>query len=267
MEQNYREMLRQQLDLRRLRNPAYSLRAFARDLGISSSRLCEVVTGQQRLSLDLAQKISERLNLPDSERRNFLDLVQIEINPNSQPSKLANLRLKKRLRDTNAHNLSEYQVEVLTSWRHLAILETITQGPQTIDALAERFGIKLEETELIIRTLQRLKLIKRKKGTQAWQRSLNDIYCGGAIPSSAIRRLHQEALNLAQNALHYQNFEKRTFNTLILSLPEARRTEAKARLHEFVREFNTEFGQTEKNTPVYALTIQLFSMEVDSEVH
>ena len=36
----------------------YSLRAFARDLGVSPSRLCEVMTSKQRLSRETGEVVS-----------------------------------------------------------------------------------------------------------------------------------------------------------------------------------------------------------------
>jgi len=58
---DYREILRFQFHLRRLRNPRYSLRAFARDCKISPSRISEVFNQHNHLSIGSGLKIAEYL--------------------------------------------------------------------------------------------------------------------------------------------------------------------------------------------------------------
>ena len=72
----YRSILKDEL-LRRIRqNPRYSLRAFARDLRLSPSRLSEVLSGKQGLSRQAAKAITERLGWRGSEAERFIDLVE-----------------------------------------------------------------------------------------------------------------------------------------------------------------------------------------------
>ncbi|MGZ3710379.1 MAG: hypothetical protein ACXVBE_01430 [Bdellovibrionota bacterium] len=47
--QDYREKIRQAMESRAARNPRYSMRSFAKDLGISPSRLSEVLKGRYGL--------------------------------------------------------------------------------------------------------------------------------------------------------------------------------------------------------------------------
>jgi hypothetical protein len=47
-QESYRRTLHEELETRSARNPGYSLRAFARDLGIRHSRLSEVLMAQPK---------------------------------------------------------------------------------------------------------------------------------------------------------------------------------------------------------------------------
>lgn len=55
--------LRQEFDSRKENNPRYSLRAFARDLGVSSGRLSEILNFRRRVTPLQAAKFAERLKL------------------------------------------------------------------------------------------------------------------------------------------------------------------------------------------------------------
>ncbi|MGE0617107.1 MAG: hypothetical protein AB7P04_15865 [Bacteriovoracia bacterium] len=58
---DYRELLKAALAQRIQKNPAYSLRAFARDLGISPGHLCEVLSGKHRLSRRMESLVVNKL--------------------------------------------------------------------------------------------------------------------------------------------------------------------------------------------------------------
>ena len=60
---------------RKEKNPRYSLRAFARSLGVSSGQLSEILSGKRPLSHKLARRISIALALTDSEGQRLLQLV------------------------------------------------------------------------------------------------------------------------------------------------------------------------------------------------
>lgn len=79
---DFRKFLRDELKRRHQRNPSYSLRAFARDLKLSASRLCEVLNGHGTLSRMSAVKLAETMGLNDAEAAYFVDLVDQE-NPRS----------------------------------------------------------------------------------------------------------------------------------------------------------------------------------------
>lgn len=63
------------MERRTLRNPRYSLRAYARDLGVSPSTISEVLNGHHSLSMDRANELSTRLGWEEKEKRIFLAAV------------------------------------------------------------------------------------------------------------------------------------------------------------------------------------------------
>lgn len=75
---HYREILKEELVRRQTRNPGYSQRAFARDLGIRSNRLSEILRGKQGISPQLAVTVAERLTSSEAYRSLFLYSVMSE---------------------------------------------------------------------------------------------------------------------------------------------------------------------------------------------
>jgi len=61
------------LTLRRRRNARYSLRAFARDLGVSHSTLSGVVSGRRPASARFVRRVATRLGLDEREASALVD--------------------------------------------------------------------------------------------------------------------------------------------------------------------------------------------------
>lgn len=56
-------MLNEEFEKRKARNSAYSLRAFARDLGVSKTTIGEVINGGRRLSIHNIEIVARKLEL------------------------------------------------------------------------------------------------------------------------------------------------------------------------------------------------------------
>jgi len=78
MEQSPPQILRRIYEARQSRNPRYSMRALARDLAISQTMLVQVMSGKRGLSAEMAIKIANRLQLPETEAIALLDAVVFE---------------------------------------------------------------------------------------------------------------------------------------------------------------------------------------------
>ena len=75
---NYRLILKEHLRRRQEVNPRYSLRAFAKKLEISPSKVSEVLSGKKRLSVERAESLAKKLGLTGKEFDLFVISVQLE---------------------------------------------------------------------------------------------------------------------------------------------------------------------------------------------
>ncbi len=65
---DYRDILKQELSKRQKNNPSYSLRAFGRDIELAPSKLSEIISGKQGMSQASGKKVVEKLRLNQEER-------------------------------------------------------------------------------------------------------------------------------------------------------------------------------------------------------
>ena len=76
MEQHYyRKILSEELERRIEKNPAYSLRAFAKSLEVDVGTLSRTLSSKQDLALATAKKVSTKLELGEYDRELFLRSV------------------------------------------------------------------------------------------------------------------------------------------------------------------------------------------------
>jgi transcriptional regulator with XRE-family HTH domain len=70
----YRDFLSNELRSRQLANKSYSLRAFARDIGISPASLSLTLKGNLGLSVKTAKKVAEEIGLSKNQKDFFVTL-------------------------------------------------------------------------------------------------------------------------------------------------------------------------------------------------
>ncbi|AGH94332.1 hypothetical protein A11Q_112 [Pseudobdellovibrio exovorus JSS] len=73
--ESYRGFLKDFFHQKQKANKSYSLRAFARDLGLTPQTLSLTLKNKRRMSLESASRITKKLQMPLCEAAYFLDLV------------------------------------------------------------------------------------------------------------------------------------------------------------------------------------------------
>lgn len=115
----YKKLLRDKFEKRKMANPRYSLRAFARDIRISPSRLSEILNGKQGLSESGAEKISSALGMEGEEKARFILQVVAEDSRSKHKRRLAKEKLDARAQDIEPpHNTSEHHFVIQMAQRN-----------------------------------------------------------------------------------------------------------------------------------------------------
>ena len=258
--QSYRELLLEQFVARCSRNPRYSERAFAKDLGLQPGRLNEVLRGKKGLSKVSASAIALRLNFTEQERSFFCDLVESEHARNKSNRRLAQLRLKKYQQIGEYRQVETDVFNLISQWYHLAILEALTIPGLSPDVktLARSLGISISDVELAAIRLERLRFLKRKGDRLI---VLNDkSSTPGKISSDSVNRFHEQVFHKASRALFLQHRDQTEFNTTFVAIDSSKMAEAKEMIGTFWREFCEKMNQSGTRDSVYALSIQFFDL-------
>ena len=257
----YRSILIEELRKRQRKNPAYSLRAFARDIGVSASRLSEVLNSKVGLSDSRATIVADRLGLKGQDKAFFIDLVQAEHARSKLAKKAASERVEAHRMDTK--KISDEDFHLISDWQNLAALELldIPETPHTFAAVAERLRISVGEAEATIARLIKVGLLEEQNGR--WIPSDSNSTTTADIPSAAIQNYHRQMLGRANRSLETDPVEVRDLSSVVFSLDSKQLSYAKERIREFRRILSQELAAMPAKDKVYSLSIQLFELKGD----
>jgi uncharacterized protein (TIGR02147 family) len=255
---DYRQMLRRELETRCQRNPRYSLRAFARDIGLSPSRLSHVLGGRFGLSRAAAAQIAARLSWPSRQRELFCVLVESQHARSNVRRQAAQARLK----GLHAHYraLDDDSFRVIADWYHFALLELVNvEGFVNDDRWISRaLRISIHEARAARARLLRLGMLREERGRLRAEASF--FANPGGDPSESIRKAHRQLLEKATLALAVDSVDQREFQGLLLGFDTSLLKEVKASILDFRDGFDSRFGAACRKDSVYALTIQFFKV-------
>jgi uncharacterized protein (TIGR02147 family) len=255
----YQDILKQALAKRCERNPRYSLRAFARDLDVSPSYLCEIMKGKHKLTRQVARTIATRLLLDASTRSRFDSLVGLANATDSNERE--RYRRKLAVLDTTS-SIDQDKFEVIGNWRDLVALQAmiLKDHVASVPWLAERLGQSIHWAEDCVRRFKQLRLIKEQNSK--WVPTFNNLSCESSIPSKVIRRFHKGLLRKVIQAVDFDINTKRS-DALILAVKKDQLPAAYERLKSFVQEFDQEFGVQDGADMVYAVSLHFFPLVPD----
>lgn len=255
----FRETLKAALEARCAQNPRYSLRAFARDLGISPSRLSDVLNGRYGLSRAAAAQIAKFLGMNARETDAFCDQVDSVHARDRRQRAAARERVAGASAEYQALTLDGFQV--IADWYHYAILElTQTKNFKNDPTwIAKRLGLSVHVVQAAIERLQRLDLLEEKEGKLFPTGDFTASPDG--IPSEAIRKFHRQVMEKAIQAVDFQTVEERDMSSIVLAFDTRRMEEAKADIKRFRRAFDAKYGSPGNKDQVYCLSLKFFRMQ------
>lgn len=241
---DYRTYLRDVLDARRRRNPQYSLRALAQAVGISAAQLSKVLNRRQPLSPKHALRIAEKLCLSPREREQLLEALAKEHAGQTRMS-------------LDWHALAEDEFRLVSDWHHLAILSLGGVRGNRADPrwIAARLNLPVGVAREAFERLARLGLLETVG--EGFRQTTAPLTTTTDVSSAAIRKYHQQTLELAARKLENVPVELREYTTITVSANPEKLSEVKSAMREFKRKM-AEILQEGEHTEVYTLALQLF---------
>lgn len=233
------EWLRNEYAKRRRRNPSYSVRAFARQLSLSSGPLTELLNSKRPFTEKTAERIAACLGLSGDEKAWLLDGV----------------RQGTLVEPRRYETIDDDRFSLIADWYHYAILSLLETRLRSHSAreLAKKLSITPIEAETAIDRLLRLGLLRRQRGRLIPTTALAT---NEDIPSDALRHFHRQVLQQAERSLDAVPVAERDVSSITMAIDRKKIPEAKRLIREFRRKL-AGILESGDRTDVYHLAIQL----------
>jgi uncharacterized protein (TIGR02147 family) len=255
---DYRIILRAALEAKALKNPAFSLRAFSKAVGLSPSHLSRVLNGKKNLSVTAAEQISKSLGHTRIERARFDSLVRLSLTSDS--SRRLEILEKLNPRQPKATTVIKAEkFNIISDWIHFAILTMCQSRAFKSEPawIAKRLGAKTSDVELALTRLLATGLLERTKSGALKPSGEIDLSTTDDVVSLAIQNNHQQQMERAKSALLTQQVLMREFDNIAVMMNLQQVAKAKKMIREFVSAFNDEMDSPD-GTDLFQLNLQFF---------
>lgn len=257
--QSFRSVLKEEFERRSKRNPNYSLRAFARDLKLSPSRLIDVMNSRMGMSLANASEVSKKLNFNETEHDFFLDLVRSEHARKASDRNEAIQRVQFQRKIFGSCTQFDYDnICFFSNWIHIAIFECskLPGFDGSAKWIAQQLGLPIGKIHQSLPLLERLKIVNIEKQKLVFVRehfaAIRD------IPSKPLRQYHHQVLDLAHQQLDVIPLDKREYIAAVLPFDEKLIQKAKQQIRKAMVTFCDEHVVSPEARKIYMLALQFF---------
>lgn len=232
-----RAQIKSQFQEMKEKDPSYSLRAHAQELGISPGSYSEFVSGRRRISDKKALDIARKLKLDPAARE-----------------------LLEQLASSERVVLHDDDFQMIKDWHYFAILSLLEchSPPTSSMEISQRLGLSKDLTESSIQKLIDLKLLLKNSDGSLSITGLS-YFTNDGIPSTVIRSAHHDGLKLAAKAIDEIATDERDFTYLTFSGNSRQIAKAKKEVRRCLDKVSQIMGHSQKDQ-VYRLSIQLFPL-------
>lgn len=235
------------------KNPSFSIRAFAKKLGLQPSATSEILKGERRVSYQLAEKIADKLLLDPTERMNLLK---------DFPQKLERKTAHKegRTKDLSQMKLSTQQFELISDWSHYAILNLLEiKDVKTDDfSLAERLGLSVKKVQDCLKNLSKLGLIFLD-GDGCIKRTHKQTNTTDDVLNISLQKMHMNDMEMAKDKLSQVDVSQRDFTSYTLAFDLQNMQKVKEMIRRLQDEVD-ELMQGSNPTEVYKMNTYLYPL-------
>lgn len=237
-------------------NPAYSLRAYSKKVGVHVGALSSILNGKRNVSRDLAERISIRLLLDPQERSELLGLFP-EKRPYRKPGAAASGDL---LLEPRYLEFSASQFKIVAEWEHFAVMSLLNcEDFESSPAwMARRLGLSETRVKQVLERLVQLGLFEGTSDA-GFTRSKKSYRTTDDVANLSLKKCHEQSLELAKESLHRDSTKIRDFTSITMAIDPEKLSMAK----ELTRKFQDELSdllESGHRTEVYRLSMQLFPL-------
>ncbi len=243
---DYRDILEQDFQTKKLRNRYYSLRCYARDLELNNSSLSHIFSKERHLPEKEISSVLSKLNLTKEQetlfKKSFTDhkikLDKLQNIPRTPPPK----------------NIPD---ELIPHWNELIALSflLIEKKGKTVKSISQYFGISLEDTQALIQKLKDNKLIAIDQNG-CIQRTTQKYLLDYPGESKELQSFHTRGLQEAIKKLKSTPVKEKDFSTTFITLSKKQIYLYKKLIREFLDKLIA-LSESEETDELYQISISL----------
>lgn len=227
----------------KMKNKAYSLRAFAKKLGTSPGALSDILNGKRTLSHKSILQFSKNLALSPIEADQFTRTLSVQS--------------KKSLETVQLH---EDQFNMISDWIHYGILNLVQskQCIHRIDWFANRLLVSEKKVQESIDRLLRLGFIKIVSGK--YVRTVSPLKTPDDVASASVVKSNVSDLEMIQNAYITVPRDQRDSISTTMLIDRKKMKKIKEYLRSIQDDFAEHFEDS-ASADVYRLSFHLFPLK------
>ena len=255
---DYRDILRHELSRRVRQNPNYSQGAFARDISLTPSRLSEVLSGKQGISVPVAMAIGKSLRLTEEENDFFGDLVASQHGRSRLARESAKLRLGRYRHQNSLSTKEAFAKELLSKWYYLAILQLVKVKGFVLTpvSVARILRMEIEESERALSRLSSLGVLNHEGDTYSVSLAQNGAV--GSLCDEVLQRFHSQMMDISLR--HPDRQSQKQVADYVIALDSKKLAELKSLLTDSVDYVVSKAEESDSKDSVYGLSVSLFPM-------
>lgn len=237
--------LKAKYEERKARNKKYSIRSFAKSLGVSPSLISQVFNDKKKISLGTYNRIKTHLNLNHIESENFNELFATR-------QKEDDLEYQKLQRE----KLTLDQFTKISNWQSFAILSLakMDNNKKGHYWIAKQLAIKKEDALNYYQNLLSSGMIKEE--AEHFYRTTKSFEIDQKVPSSIISNFHKENLKKVINSIEQYSINERVLNSITISTSTELIPKIEKEMKVFCNRVDRLCEKESKQNQVYNLSIQ-----------
>jgi transcriptional regulator with XRE-family HTH domain len=238
------QALKSELTRRCEKNPRYSLRSFARSLGVDHSLLAKILRGERRVSAGMIWKVGQAINIKPEQ----LTKWSIESRENREGRKV------------RFNILKNGKLSILTEWYHFALLELtllpeFSTQPQWI---AKKLQITVAEARMAIDRLQESGRLTINENGEWVLGDPNNSWADLKATNEIRKRLQKQFLEKALTAIDSVPFEDRENGSMTMAISRKMIPHFKNRIEEFKKSLLAEAEMASNYDAVYQVCVAFY---------
>ena len=244
--QNFLGLVKEEFRERISQNSSYSLRSYAKDLGVSPSTLSGLMNGKRTLTAEMVGKIGDSLRWPKARTWKLQkDLLGYNTSEEFNKFKM----------------LSEDIFEVVSEWYYLAILEVMKLPDFKASShwIAEKLDLEENCISDAINRLQRVGILEVSlDGTWTDKMSGFTTHYDLTKSSSAKRNYQMQLLDQSMKSLERDDFKKRDHSSITMAINTEDIQLAKKDITSFRKSLSSTLESNKAPNAVYQLQVSFF---------